>query len=263
LSGVDAVSASVLPTWVDVQQQVNSDMAVIKDKMGELSRIHKKATLPTFDDASDNSEQMVDIITREITQMFRKAQQRLKSLQLGVRSGDETNANVVKNVQQSLAAELQKLSQDFRKQQKGYLQTLRKQQEVISESPGFGGSPGGGSLMDDGEYDPGFTESQILKSREQETLVAERDKDIQKILKSVEELATIMRDLSVLVIDQGSVVDRIDYNMEQVSTHVEQGVKELTKAEKHQKSSRMMLCILFLLCACILMAFIVLFKKLL
>ncbi len=49
-----------------------------------------------------------------------------------------------------------------------------------------------------------------------------------------------MRDLSVLVIDQGSVVDRIDYNMDQVATHVEEGVKELRKAEKTQKSSRMM-----------------------
>ena len=170
------------------------------------------------------------------------------------------NSKLIVNVQQSIAAELQKLSQEFRKQQKGYLQRLRKQQEVVALSPTFGGP----SLLDDGgDYDAGFTESQILKSRESENLVVERVKDIQNIVRSVEELATIMRDLSVLVIDQGSVVDRIDYNMEQVATHVEEGVKELVKAEKHQKSSRMMLCIMFLFCACILMIFVVMFKKLL
>ena len=40
------------------------------------------------------------------------------------------------------------------------------------------------------------------------------------------------------------------------------GVKELVKAEKHQKSSRMMLCIMFLFCACIVMILVVMFQKL-
>jgi len=258
LSGVDAVSASVAPAWVDTQEELTTDMAIIKQKMGELTRIHKTALKPTFDDSGDSAQQMIEVMTREITQHFRKAERKLKSLSQFQSSQD--NSRLITNVQQSIAAELQKLSQEFRKQQKGYLQRLRKQQEVTALSPTFGGP----SLLDDtGDYDAGFTESQILKSRESENLVAEREKDIQAIVRSVEELATIMRDLSVLVIDQGSVVDRIDYNMEQVATHVEEGVKELVKAEKHQKSSRMMLCIMFLFCACILMIFVVMFQKLL
>ena len=38
LSGVDAVSASVAPAWVDTQEELTTDMAIIKQKMGELSR---------------------------------------------------------------------------------------------------------------------------------------------------------------------------------------------------------------------------------
>merc|ERR1711977_108595 len=196
--------------------------------MGELTRIHKTALKPTFDDSGDNAQQMIEVMTREITALFRKAERKLKSLSQ-YQSPSSDNSRLIRNVQQSIAAELQKLSQEFRKQQKGYLQRLRKQQEVVALSPTFGGP----SLLDDnGDFDSGFTESQILKSRESENLVVEREKDIQTIVRSVEELATIMRDLSVLVIDQGSVVDRIDYNMEQVSTHVEEGVKELVKAER-------------------------------
>ncbi len=44
----------------------------------------------------------------------------------------------------------------------------------------------------------------------------ERDREVRNIVQSINDLAQIMKDLSVLVIDQGTIVDRIDYNMEQV-----------------------------------------------
>ena len=65
-----------------------------------------------------------------------------------------------------------------------------------------------------------------------------RDQEVVKIIESVNELATIMKDLSVLVIDQGTILDRIDYNVEQVATHVEEAVKQITQAEKTQKRVR-------------------------
>ena len=45
----------------------------------------------------------------------------------------------------------------------------------------------------------------------------ERDREVRNILQSISDLTNIMRDLSVLVIDQGTILDRIDYNMEQAS----------------------------------------------
>jgi hypothetical protein len=43
-----------------------------------------------------------------------------------------------------------------------------------------------------------------------------RDKEIQQIARSIEELSQIFKELAILVIDQGTILDRIDYNMEQV-----------------------------------------------
>jgi syntaxin 16 len=52
---------------------------------------------------------------------------------------------------------------------------------------------------------------------------------------------------------QGTLLDRIDYNIEQTGTRVEQGLKHLQKAEKHQKKNRKMLVIVVLFVIIIIM----------
>lgn len=66
-------------------------------------------------------------------------------------------------------------------------------------------------------------------------------------MESVHELHTIFKDMAALVIDQGSMLDRIDYNVEQVVHQSGQAHLQLVKAEKAQKSNRAMRCIALLL----------------
>ena len=67
------------------------------------------------------------------------------------------------------------------------------------------------------------------------------------IMQSVNDLLEVMRDLSVLVIDQGTMLDRIDANVESAMVEVQRGVLELDRAERTQKSSRNWLIISVLL----------------
>ncbi len=57
--------------------------------------------------------------------------------------------------------------------------------------------------------------------------------------------------MAVLVIDQGTILDRIDYNMEQVLEHTKEGLVQLNKAEDHQKNAMSVKCIILL---CVLIA---------
>jgi syntaxin 16 len=67
----------------------------------------------------------------------------------------------------------------------------------------------------------------ILEETEQ--MVNERDEEITRIARSIEELAQIFKELAVLVIDQGTILDRIDFNMEQVLAHTTEGIQQLQK----------------------------------
>ena len=71
------------------------------------------------------------------------------------------------------------------------------------------------------------------------------------------------KDLSVLVIDQGTIVDRIDYNIQDVAATVEEGFKQLEKAERSQRKGGMVQCATILIIMCFVMLVLLVLKEIL
>ena len=67
--------------------------------------------------------------------------------------------------------------------------------------------------------------------------------------------------LSTMVVEQGTILDRIDYNLECAEVNMEQAISELRKTEQTIKYTRTMYCMLFL-CVMILASLLVLVLKL-
>lgn len=106
----------------------------------------------------------------------------------------------------------------------------------------------------------GFTESQLHELEEAKASMDEREREIAHIAQSINDLAMIFRELSVLVVEQGSVLDRIDYNIEQSMHTVKAGTQELLKAEEYQKRGKTTCCILILFLACLICILILIFR---
>lgn len=86
----------------------------------------------------------------------------------------------------------------------------------------------------------------LLIQEENTKDVAEREEEVNKIVRSIVDLNDIFKDLAHMVNEQGTVLDRIDYNIEQTQVQVHEGYKQLQKAERYQRSNRKMHCILIL-----------------
>lgn len=71
----------------------------------------------------------------------------------------------------------------------------------------------------------------------------------------------IIQDLAVMVEDQGTILDRIDYNIEQTQVQVYEGYKQLKKADSYQKANKKLYCIVVLAAAIILLSFLFIIFK--
>ena len=71
-----------------------------------------------------------------------------------------------------------------------------------------------------------------------------RDRELTEIAKSISQLAELFRELSALVIDQGTLLDSVEYNIEQTAVHMEDAVRELNTATRcvqcHEVNGRWM-----------------------
>ena len=228
--------------------------------MRELSALHTKRLMVNFESDEMQQEIEIDRCTADITRIFRHAESVLKSFGSMAKDPEISPAErtVRQNSLRSLAKKLQGLSMSFRMSQKEYMTKVQGQKAGGgSKDLDFLNSKSSGGGMD---VDRGFNVAQMQALDDSEELVNTRDVEIKKIAKSIEELAQIFKELAVLVIDQGTVLDRIDYNMEQVVENTKEGMVHLKKAEDHQKNSLPLKCIIFLILMIIIMIIILILK---
>eukprot|EP00986_Skeletonema_menzelii_P016561 scaffold15059_cov146-Skeletonema_menzelii.AAC.1 len=255
-------SSTLPPDWVNDVDAVNAAISDIHRLMSELQSMHASRIGTVFGRDLDTMERQIERKTTDITTTFRKAERSLKKVGASTRMAGGEESTVGANVQRSLAMQLQELSSDFRQKQRKYLADVKAQKSggLVESEAVFGiNLEDDGTLQNNNDYSFGGSQQMSVV----DDLTAEiqsRDKEISAIAKNIEELGAIFKELAVLVIDQGTILDRIDYNMEAVVEHTKTGIQQLEKAEKSQKSARPMKCIICLLCTIMILLLILVVK---
>ncbi|CAH8272372.1 unnamed protein product [Arabidopsis lyrata] len=254
-SSKGAITVGLPPAWVDVSEEISVNIQRARTKMAELGKAHAKALMPSFGDGKEDQHN-IESLTQEITFLLKKSEKQLQRLSA---AGPSEDSNVRKNVQRSLATDLQLLSMELRKKQSTYLKRLRQQKEDgVDLEMNLSRNR---YRPEEDDFGDMLNEHQMSKIKKSEEVSVEREKEIQQVVESVNDLAQIMKDLSALVIDQGTIVDRIDYNIENVATTVEDGLKQLQKAERTQRHGGMVKCASVLVILCFIMLLLLILKE--
>lgn len=247
-----AIEMDILPpTWLDKSDEVDELLENIRSKISRLALLHKKNALPGFDDRAIE-EQQIEQLTYEVTSLLHKCQSLIKNFEVTADSTSATSSEIkmAKNMTISLATKVQAVSTDFRKMQSNYLRSLKNEAFAENSSAGpnsniFIDEP---IFSDDNELDNSFVQRQVMESSgfSQESQIHQREKEITTIAQGILELSAIFKDLQTMVIDQGTILDRIDYNIETTHTNVKSADKELLTATHYQKRTQKCKIILLL-----------------
>mmetsp|Transcript_36405 Transcript_36405/g.81017 ORF Transcript_36405/g.81017 Transcript_36405/m.81017 type:complete len:304 (+) Transcript_36405:53-964(+) len=250
----DKQNGTATAPWIATSEKIRAEMGILKEKLSKLQGLHKQALLVTFDQ-QDDSESHVEAVTRDIQTKFRSLSAEIEMM--GKTPVSEEDAPVRHQVQRHLAQALFKLSHEFRKEETRFLNKVEQQKGLAA------GSSTGMVVLESGAtelVDPGFSLQEIQSVNFSHALAEDRDREIQKIVDTISELAQIIKDLSVLVVEQGTMLDRIDTGIQATAIKIEDGVRELVRAEKSQKQGRMFLCIIVLVVLIVVMLIVVMAK---
>lgn len=271
------LSDSTPPVWADALEETQYILSRLRIKIDSLMELHaKQLTRPTLDDTSQEERQM-EQLSREIGRAFANGYRQVQTIKTAARHETKpAQRHLALNAVIALSSALQDLGIRYRSAQNHYLTQIKSREErsnqFFSEDQSFLNNMASASwLMESNdpktnywEEDEQQQESVLLQLEDPEErlkVAVEREQQIGSIVQSIADLKYIFKDLANIVQDQGTILDRIDYNIEQTQVQVSEGYKQLKKADSYQRANRKLYCIVVLAAIIILLCFLFLLLK--
>lgn len=267
--GINERSENQLPPiWIDHLEKAQMVIPKLKAKINDLKTLNSRHLHRTTFDETSEDELAIENCTHEITKMFNEGHRLVQIIKSHSTEGSPKEKRLTINVYHSLALALQELSSFFRSTQNSYLRQIQSREDRSKIYFDKQNIPTDNFYDQDGEEIDSFfvnskmSQQQLLMLEEENTqFVREREQEVNAIVKSIMDLNSIFKDLSQMVVDQGTVLDRIDYNIEQTSIQVYEGFKQLQKADAYQRKNRKMCVIIVLAAVTIVLLFILIIVK--
>lgn len=154
--------------------------------------------------------------------------------------------NKVKRDFQNVLKSFQEVQRRSAEYQKSYIDTAKQAIQESEEATGQDRDDEDSRLQLQAMQSPRLLDNAEIEFNE--SLITERESEIQNIEAGITELNEIFRDLGTMVGQQGSQIDSIEANVDNVATNTQNASVELAKAQRYQKNSRnRMFCLMMIL----------------
>ena len=178
--------------------------------------------MPKFDEEENKTlNKSINITVSEITDKIHECENSIRALSLE-KTNDDMQAQLKDNMKLYLMTQFSEFTRHFKYNQEIY---IRKYNEL-----------GGGEDLDKKDINEIQNENYLLKT-EKVNHLKRRDTELGELLNSMNNLTSTFRDLKNLVMEQGTVLDRIDYNIDIAAINTSKGKEHLMKASELQKKS--------------------------
>ena len=239
------------PKYMQLYEECDNLLKEFDIEFNKLKEEQQKRIVPNFNETESKLiTQNIQMISSKMTQQLKKCKNLTKELKIQLANSD-LDENVKINMYQNL---LNRLAETTRALQINEEMQLQKYQEFNGVEDSF---------FNINNYDSIETnQTQNFRSIDTKKLDVnkERNKEIDQIVKTVNDLKEIFMDVSEMVISQGTILDRIDYNTYQTRHNIIRGNKEMEVTHERLKSGCLRRINQILIGIIFIMAILIIFK---
>ena len=224
--------------WVAAVAKVEHAEGVIMSLVDQLEQaqtehLRAAAEFGSDDESDEPAEQRVSRLTKQISKLFKSLDVALKRV-----VQDADNQQILMNVHRGLVHRVANLHTKFRQTQSKYskaLQGMGDREKQVSdlfeneEVRRWEEEEAKESRVDQLQ-EQGYTRYQIESLLTEEQICKEQADALAVISSSMNELGDMFSDLNALVIDHGTMLDRIDTQLEQARFQIQMGTSDIRKA---------------------------------
>jgi len=239
------------PAWVDEYEKAEEKIREIRDIYKQLQSDIAKRVKIQFGNHME-LDRAIEKKNEKATQLLQDCDIVLSNIMRMGSSGETKNEKRIrKNVEKSLATQIQEVATLLRKQQKELLAKIKQFNETGASSE---------LNVESADNEEEIYSEDLKEMMMSEDLARERNEDVNKLIDNINRLNHLFKQMNDIVIEQGTIVDRIDFNIEQSVETTTRAKKELFQAEKAMRSKCGDYCIKMLVILNIVFATLLIFK---
>ena len=255
--------------YTESYKQVNNILDDLLTNFASLKNLQQERNKPKYNYEEIENRKIDKEIKKIILKMMKKikfceALIKMEKLKSNINNENNIEQKIKNNVRTLLIGKIQNFTNEFRKNEQQFLKYLKEMgnddEFLINDNNNINNNSNDSfsSLDDDKDNlnkDFLYTQEDDLK-----TQMKKREEDINILANSINDLAGIFKDLQSVVQEQGTILDRIDYNIDVTYDNSHRGLKLIKKAEEHQKESCFRNVILLLFVIIFIETILIIFK---
>ena len=239
------------PKYMEIYEKCDNILKDFDIEFTKLKEEQQKRIVPNFNETESKLiTQNIQMISNKMTSQLKNCKRLTKDLKIYLANSD-LDENVKINMYQNL---LNRLAETSRALQINEEMQLQKYHE-------FNGTED--SFFNLNNYDSiETTQTQNFKSIESKKLDINKDrsKEIDQIVKTVNELKEIFQEVAEMIIFQGTILDRIDYNIYESRYNIRRGNREMEETHQRLKSGCLRRTNQILIICIFIMSILIIFK---